>query len=243
MVAAIVAKKQEVDSAVVSHGWWDRFRQRHPHLTMRAGESFGYRRAMTASPDTFWNYFDQLENILNTNGLRHAPSRIFNADEIGIPLQHRPGRRIAVRGQKHVIVSTSGNKTQITVLVCVNARGSYIPLMIVFKRKGISEDLIQGEVPNIMYGLQNPGGWMASSFHSGSTITSEVRPTQQTDSPNGRWTSLALQAASDQGSCSIWGDSVLLTLLMLPSHLMSLLSVHSKSIGITVVTTSCQECS
>ena len=29
IVGAIVAKKQGV---VVSHGWWDRFRQRHPHL-------------------------------------------------------------------------------------------------------------------------------------------------------------------------------------------------------------------
>ena len=25
------------------HGWWDRFRQRHPHLTMRAWEALAYR--------------------------------------------------------------------------------------------------------------------------------------------------------------------------------------------------------
>lgn len=103
VVGAIVAKKQRVECAVVSHGWWDRFRKRHPHLTLRAGEALAYRRAIATSPETFRSYFDQLEDILNTNGLRHAPSRIFNADESGIPLQHRPGKRIAVRGQKHVM--------------------------------------------------------------------------------------------------------------------------------------------
>ena len=102
-MGAIVAKKQRVECAVVSHGWWDQFRKRHLHLTLRAGEALAYRRAIATSPETFRSYFDQLEDILNTNGLRHAPSRIFNADESGIPLQHRPGKRIAVRGQKHVM--------------------------------------------------------------------------------------------------------------------------------------------
>jgi len=34
VVGAIVAKKLGVECAVVSHGWWDRFRQRHLHLTL-----------------------------------------------------------------------------------------------------------------------------------------------------------------------------------------------------------------
>ena len=166
VVGAIVAKKQRVECAVVSHGWWDRFRKRHPHLTMRAGEALAYRRAVATSPETFSNYFDQLEEVLDTNGLRHAPSRIFNADESGIPLQHRPGRRIAVRGQKHVIVNTSGNKTQITVLACISASGCYIPPMVIFKRKGLTEDLIEGEVPDTIYGLSPKSGWMDGELFS-----------------------------------------------------------------------------
>lgn len=160
VVGAIVAKKQRVECAVVSHGWWDRFRKRHPHLTLRAGEALAYRRAIATSPKTFRSYFDQLEDILNTSGLRHASSRIFNADESGIPLQHRPGKRIAVRGQKHVNVTTSGNKTQIMVLACVSASGCYIPPMVVFKRKSLTAELIQGEVPDTMYGLSPKSGWM-----------------------------------------------------------------------------------
>jgi len=111
------------------------------------------------SPETLTSYFDQLEDILNTDRLRYTRSRIFNADESGIPLCHRPGKRIAVRGQKHVIVNTSGNKTQITILACVSASGCYIPPVVVFKRKGLTEDLIDGEVPGTIYGMSK-SGWM-----------------------------------------------------------------------------------
>ena len=69
VVGAIVAKKQRVECTVVSHGWWDRFRKRHPHLTMRVGEVLAYRRAVATSPETFSNYSDQLEDILDTNRL------------------------------------------------------------------------------------------------------------------------------------------------------------------------------
>ena len=46
VVGAIVGKKQNLEHATVSHGWWDRFRERHPHLRLRAGECLAYVRAV-----------------------------------------------------------------------------------------------------------------------------------------------------------------------------------------------------
>lgn len=71
-----------------------------------------------------------LVETLKNNSL--PSSRIFNLDESGIPLQHRPGKRIALKGQKHVIVTTSGNKANITVLACVSASGFVMPPMVIF---------------------------------------------------------------------------------------------------------------
>ena len=34
VVGAIAAKKHYLDHVTVSHGWWDRFRAWHPHLTL-----------------------------------------------------------------------------------------------------------------------------------------------------------------------------------------------------------------
>ena len=52
MVGAIVAKKNKLEDMTVSHGWWDRFRKRHPHLSLRSGEAFAYHCAV--SIPTVW---------------------------------------------------------------------------------------------------------------------------------------------------------------------------------------------
>ena len=67
---------------------------------------------------------------------------MFNLDESGIPLQHRPGRRIAVKGQKHVNVISSGDKKHVTVLVCVSTSGYALPPMVIYKRKSLTPELI-----------------------------------------------------------------------------------------------------
>ena len=47
MVGAIVANKNNLEDMTVSHhGWWDRFRKRHPHLSLRSGEALpGFKKA------------------------------------------------------------------------------------------------------------------------------------------------------------------------------------------------------
>ena len=49
IVGAIVAKKNALDSMVVSHGWWDQFQQRHPHLTLRSAEGLAYCHAVSTN--------------------------------------------------------------------------------------------------------------------------------------------------------------------------------------------------
>ena len=172
IVGAIVAKKQNVDNVTVSHGWWDRFRARHPNLTMRAGESLVYVRAVYTNRQTLDHYFDLLEEVLVQNDLKSKPGRIFNLDETGMPLQHRPGKRIAVKGQKHVNVITSGNKTNITVLGCVSASGYAIPPMVIFNRKNLNPELTREEVPGTIYGLSS-SGWIDQENGSITTFWSK----------------------------------------------------------------------
>ena len=98
VVGAIVGKKQNLEHATVNHGWWDRFRERHPHLRLRAGERLAYVRAVCTNRQVLDRYFDLWEDVLLKNNLKDKPNRIFNLDESGMPLQHRPGKRIAVKG-------------------------------------------------------------------------------------------------------------------------------------------------
>ena len=76
-----------------------------------------------------------------------------------MPLQHRPSKRIAIRGQKHVHVVGSGDKTQVTVLACASASGYTLPPMIICKRKNLTPQLRADEVEGTIYGL-SPTGWI-----------------------------------------------------------------------------------
>ena len=163
VVGAIVSKKLNVEQVTVSHGWWDRFRQRHPNLSLRTGETLSYVRAVSTNRQVIDKYFDMLEETLKNNSI--PSSRIFNLDESGIPLQHRPGKRIALKGQKHVNVTTSGNKANITVLACVSASGFVMPPMVIFSRKNLIPELTRGEVEGTIYGL-SASGWIESELFS-----------------------------------------------------------------------------
>ena len=122
IVGATVVSKNKLENIVVSYGWWDRFRARHPHLTLRTGESLAYHCATGTNPAIIDKYFDLLE-VFSSNNLFSRPHLIFNAYETGLPLQHCPGKRVAVRGQRHVHVINSGNKAH-TVLACTSASGT-----------------------------------------------------------------------------------------------------------------------
>ena len=106
-----------------------------------------------------------MEDVLTKNALKDKPGRVFNQDQSGIPLQHHPGKRIAVKGQKHVNVISSGNKTHITVLACVSASGYALPPMVIYKRKNLTPELIRGEIEGAIYGLSSSADLFYEWFH------------------------------------------------------------------------------
>jgi hypothetical protein len=108
-------------------------------------------------------YFDLLEEIIND--LMKKPHLIFNADETGMPLQHRPSKRVTIRGQKHVHVVGSGDKTQVTMLACASASGYTLPPMIIYKRKNLTQQLRAEEVEGTIYGLSPTGKLFQEWFH------------------------------------------------------------------------------
>lgn len=45
---------------------------------------------------------------------------------------YRPGRRIVLKGQKHVTVVASGSNAHITVLACVSTSGFAMPPIVIY---------------------------------------------------------------------------------------------------------------
>lgn len=141
----------------VSGGWWDRFKQRHKHLSLRTAAALSISRAKATDPDTIKQYYNILESTLRDNNLIDKPALIFNCDETGLPLSPKAPKVIDQAKAKNPCYVTGNDKSQITVLACANAAGNSLPPFVIFDRKTLNPALAKGEVPGTIYGLSSKG--------------------------------------------------------------------------------------
>ena len=160
IVDQAVKDKRGPDSSITA-GWWYSFKSRHPHLSIRTAEQLAYSRAVAQDQTVLDHYFELLERTLVENELIGLPSRIFNVDESGFPLQGHQSTIIAEKGCKHPTTVTTGDKAQITVIACVSASGANLPPLVIFDRKVLKVDLTLNEVPETIYALTD-NGWSNS---------------------------------------------------------------------------------
>ena len=71
-------------------------------------------------------------------------------------------------GDKYSSTIVNGKKEQITVVRCVNERGSYLPPMIILNTKRLGHDQTIGEVPETLHGFPQKDGWTWNCSHFGS---------------------------------------------------------------------------
>ena len=157
LVQEVVRSKGK--EAVVTGGWWESFKGRHPNITLHSAESLTYARAVASDPAILDRYYDLLERTLIENDLIDKPCQIYNCDETGMPLAPKPVKVVTTMNDKHPYSTVAGDKGQITVLMCCSAGGYPIPPFVIFDRKFIKPELTDGEVPGKMYGTST-NGWI-----------------------------------------------------------------------------------
>ena len=84
------------------------------------------------STENIQHYFNLLKDIFDEHDLANHPEQIYNIDETGMPLDPKPPKIVARRGQKKVRYSCSGKKGQVTVLGCFNGTGQAQPPFVIF---------------------------------------------------------------------------------------------------------------
>ena len=105
----------------------------------------------------FKDSFDLLEETLTKYELKDKPVQIYNCNESGMPLEFKLSKVFAGKGAKKARQCTSGNKTQINILVCANAAGQAVPRMVIISGKNFNRLLSKGEVPDTLYGMSENG--------------------------------------------------------------------------------------
>ena len=145
------------ESFSLSNGWWDNFMKRNPSLRLRSGDATAKVRMDALNKESITAYFDLLKSLYDQYNFYGHPEAVYNMDETGVPLEPRPPKVVAKKGQKKVRYCTSGTKAQITVLGCGSATGQIIPPFIIFAAKQINPLWTKNEVSGSSYAVSDKG--------------------------------------------------------------------------------------
>lgn len=139
--------------------WLRAFLKRHPVLSMRTPQGISAARVKAFTPENVAKFFDIYEPIAAM--VDHKAHRIFNVDETGITtVQHKHSKVIAAKGKKQVAAMTSSERGNlVTIVTCMNAAGTFVPPLIVFPRKNMKEELMDG-APAGSISACHPSGWI-----------------------------------------------------------------------------------
>ncbi|XP_022830992.1 uncharacterized protein LOC111359630 [Spodoptera litura] len=143
--------------------WLRGFLHRHPDLSLRKPENTSAARAAGFNRLSVGKYFELLGKALDDNPF--TPDRIYNCDETGISVVPKSRSKvIAATGKKQVGALTSAERgTTITIEICFNAAGTYLPPMFIYPRKLMKPELLNGAPPN-SWAECSDSGWITADI-------------------------------------------------------------------------------
>ena len=151
---------------MAGRGWFDGFRARHPRLTLRIPQPLSFCRAFCANEDVIKDFFAKLGAIYAHLNLLSKPMQIFNADETGISVVHKPGKVVAEIGRRTLWSVTAAEKGKNhTILSCVSATGFALPPMMIYPRKkAVPDNLKMGCIPGSLF-KNSENGWITQEIY------------------------------------------------------------------------------
>lgn len=146
--------------------WWKGFLKRWPKLAERKAQHLSRKRAEGASHETVQNFFEKVENVLITLGIRHAhdlADRLWNCDESGLCGATTSNRILAKRGSRWVHDTAGGSgRSYTTIHGCGSASGIRLPPFVVYKGKNLYGSWTKGGAAGAQYSVSE-SGWMETA--------------------------------------------------------------------------------
>ena len=158
-------RKHPFKDQKAGRAWFDGFRRRHPKLSIRSHLPLSYCCARCANLDIINDFFGKLGSIYGRLNLICKPMQIYNCDETGVSVVHKPGRVVAEMGRHKVYAVTSGEKGKThTILTCVSASGHVLPPMMIFPHKQTPPaNFHEGAVAQTLF-ANSTNGWINTNL-------------------------------------------------------------------------------
>jgi len=146
--------------------WLNGFLRRHETLSVRIAEATSLQRAVGFNTVKVKRFFDELQRILYDSNNKQviSPANIFNVDETGYTVCHKPGKVISTRGKRSVGAITSAEKGRtVTAVCCCSAEGVFVPPMLIYPRLRVKQEFLdRAPTGSIAGGSKN--GWINSDL-------------------------------------------------------------------------------
>ena len=154
-------RKHPFKDQKAGRAWFDGFRRCHPKLSIRSPLPLSYCRVQCAIMDTINDFFGKLGAIYGRLNLISKPMQIYNCDETGVSVVHKPGKVVAEMGRYKVYAVTSAEKGKThTILACASASGHVLPPMMIFPRKQTPPaNFREGTVAQTLF-ANSANGWI-----------------------------------------------------------------------------------
>jgi transposase len=151
------------ETQIAGRKWFRQFMARHKELSVRTPEPVSIQRAIGFNEGKVNIFFNLLEKALFAEDLgtrRIPPENVFNVDETGLSICHKPHKIVARRGKKNVGGLTSAERGKNTTIVCCfSATGQYVPPFIIFPRVRMKASLLDS-APSGAVGRATKSGWI-----------------------------------------------------------------------------------
>lgn len=139
--------------------WFKNFLRRNSELSMRSAQGTSVARIKGFNKKSVEDFFSILEAEYEKHN--YPANRIFNCDETGLTIvQSKIPKVLARKGKKQIGSLTSAERgSLVTVVTCMSASGIYVPLLLIFPRKNMKNELKDGAPPGTVFET-HPSGWI-----------------------------------------------------------------------------------
>lgn len=149
-------------NGMAGKNWLTRFLKRNSNkLSFRKPTGTSHAKAKSFNKAEVSKFFNTLEELHSKH--KFTADRIFNVDETGLTIvQNRMPEVVGLKGEKKKQIGalTSAERgSLVTVIPCMSASGTFVPPLVIFPRKNMNAQLVNGAPPGSV-GVYHPSGWV-----------------------------------------------------------------------------------
>lgn len=116
--------------------WLSKFLKRNPDISKRKAQMMNPARAQKLNHQIVTKHFTSVKELYNELDIPRHPERLYNVDEKGCRLTlHHQQTVLAEKGARRVHLVAQEHAENVTIVACVNAIGTAIPPVVLFKGK------------------------------------------------------------------------------------------------------------